>query len=118
MSIYIITRDHDDTVQCLVRDGCKSYPLHHCMHHSPDGFEFGYGGSGPADLALSILNDAYSNSSQAIHILSGSVSRQAWDWHQDFKWDFLATKQLDKDSVISITSETINKWLKEKLRTK
>src|SRR5262245_32530261 len=24
---------------------------HLVVHHSPDGFEFGYGGSGPADLA-------------------------------------------------------------------
>ena len=26
-------------------------------NHSPDGFEFGYGGSGPAQLALAILMD-------------------------------------------------------------
>ncbi len=25
-------------------------------HHSPDGIEWGYGGSGPADLALNILD--------------------------------------------------------------
>jgi hypothetical protein len=30
-------------------------PLRHRVRHSPTGFEFGYGGSGPADLALSIL---------------------------------------------------------------
>lgn len=30
-------------------------PLRHVVHHSPDGFEYGYAGSGPADLALSIL---------------------------------------------------------------
>jgi hypothetical protein len=27
-------------------------------NHSPDGFEWGYGGSGPAQLALSLLLDA------------------------------------------------------------
>ncbi len=27
------------------------------MRHSPDGFSWGYGGSGPADLARSILAD-------------------------------------------------------------
>lgn len=32
-------------------------PLHHEVFHSPTGFEMGYGGSGPADLALSILAD-------------------------------------------------------------
>ena len=30
-------------------------PLPHILRHSPTGFEFGYGGSGPADLAFSIL---------------------------------------------------------------
>jgi len=32
-------------------------PLKHRVRHSPTGFEWGYGGSGPADLALSILWD-------------------------------------------------------------
>ena len=32
-------------------------PLRHIRLHSPTGFEWGYGGSGPADLALSILAD-------------------------------------------------------------
>src|SRR5207302_1533158 len=31
--------------------------LRHIPSHSPDGFEWGYGGSGPADLALAILID-------------------------------------------------------------
>src|SRR4051812_6776125 len=33
------------------------YPLRHHVRHSPDGFSWGYGGSGPADLARSILAD-------------------------------------------------------------
>lgn len=32
-------------------------PLEHLRKHSPDGFEWGYGGSGPADLARSIVGD-------------------------------------------------------------
>lgn len=31
------------------------YDLPHIVRHSPTGFEYGYGGSGPADLALSML---------------------------------------------------------------
>lgn len=45
---------------CLVnvlRDDGTVAPLRHVMLHSPTGFEWGYGGSGPADLALSILCD-------------------------------------------------------------
>lgn len=33
------------------------YPLPHLVRHSPDGFEYGYGGSGPSDLARSIVGD-------------------------------------------------------------
>lgn len=38
--------------------GGRSERLEHKEVHSPDGFEWGYGGSGPADLALSLLCDA------------------------------------------------------------
>jgi len=45
------------------REGCVVYvfhpgqaePLAHHVRHSPTGFEWGYHGSGPADLAFSIL---------------------------------------------------------------
>ena len=30
-------------------------PSQHCYNHSPDGFNWGYGGSGPAQLALAII---------------------------------------------------------------
>jgi hypothetical protein len=35
-----------------------SAPLTHFLRHSPAGFEWGYGGSGPADLARALLIDA------------------------------------------------------------
>lgn len=47
------------------------------VYHSPTGFEFGYGGSGPADLALNILALVVSPK-EAMHL------------HQQFKWDFIA----------------------------
>ena len=34
------------------------WPLRHVPKHSPAGFNWGYGGSGPADLARSLLIDA------------------------------------------------------------
>ena len=51
--------------------------LPHIQLHSPDGFEWGYGGSGPADLALSILAHALGNREQAKKL------------HQWFKWEFV-----------------------------
>lgn len=46
--------------------------------HSPTGLEWGYGGSGPADLALEILGFFL-------------PPWDAWYWHQDFKWQWLAS---------------------------
>jgi len=74
-------------------------PLEHIKHHSPSGMNWGYGGSGPADLALSILTD----------FLEGDKP-QAMQWHQDFKWDFVA---FFRDSW-SLTSTEIDAWLKGK----
>lgn len=56
-------------------------------NHSPDGFNWGYGGSGPAQLALAILADA-----------TGSDDI-ASDLHQAYKWDVIARLK-DKDFLI------------------
>ena len=47
-------------------------------NHSPTGFEWGYGGSGPAQLALALLAD---------HLAD---DRQALDIYQRFKWAVVA----------------------------
>lgn len=38
--------------------GVETHPLTHHVRHSPDGFSWGYAGSGPADLARCLLIDA------------------------------------------------------------
>ena len=48
----------------VVRDG-NPFLLRHVEMHSPTGFEWGYAGSGPADLALSILADYLGNEEAA-----------------------------------------------------
>lgn len=52
------------------------------FNHSPDGFEMGYGGSGPAQLALAILADHF-------HRNVGRPQRKADElavkYHQAFK---------------------------------
>ncbi len=47
------------------------------FNHSPDGFNWGYGGSGPAQLALALL-------------LLVTDQNIAVRLHQDFKWEFVA----------------------------
>lgn len=65
-------------------------------NHSPDGFQWGYGGSGPAQLALALLLDATSDPD-----LAGT-------FHQPFKWRFVAAWR----SEWSITSREILDWVK------
>lgn len=47
-------------------------------NHSPVGFNWSYGGSGPAQLALAIL-------------LKFLPIEQAVKYHQQFKWKYIAT---------------------------
>ena len=77
----------------------RSGPLrqrHDLRNHSPDGFEWGYGGSGPAQLALALLADALGDDSLALR------------WYQDFKWKVVAP--LDRDAPWEMTDETIRQW--------
>ena len=68
--------------------------------HSPDGFEWGYGGSGPADFALNILS-----------VFIGEEAARAGGLYQDFKWDFVAT--LPEEGGI-IQREEILLWIEKK----
>lgn len=47
------------------------------VYHSPDGFEWGYGGSGPSDLSLNIL----------AHFVP---EPEAWRLHRDFTEDVIS----------------------------
>lgn len=66
----IMTRDEEDRPMVNVFQQ-KTY-------HSPDGFEWGYAGSGPADLALNIML-IYLDEHDAMTI------------HQDFKFNVLSS---------------------------
>ena len=84
---------------------------HLVVHHSPSGFEIGYAGSGPADLALNILEwhlrrEGYRG--QTVTCYEGHCFRLAWNVHQEFTRDFLAT--CDKNTV-EMPLETLTNWL-------
>lgn len=81
----------------------RKYNLPRCLHvrsHSPDGFEWGYGGSGPAQLALAILVDLLQD------------DKEAERHHQKFKWAFIAKLKQDEDW--DITEKEIRHWLDAK----
>lgn len=50
-------------------------------NHSPDGFNWSYGGSGPAQLALAICLELY----------GGKKNEPLQFDYQQFKWDYIAT---------------------------
>lgn len=89
----LVTKDQD------ILDPRPSQKL---FNHSPDGFNWGYGGSGPAQLALALLFDATGDRQIALSN------------YQNFKWDVVAAW---KDDWI-ISSDDILKWLELKITEK
>jgi len=74
-------------------------PSQKLVNHSPNGFSWGYSGSGPAQLALGLLLDVTHDPSLAR------------DHHQCFKAAIIAG--LDKDRSWTLTSTAILTWLAE-----
>ena len=80
----------------FVTDAAGRMPLAAPRRHSPDGFQWGYGGSGPADTAYAILK----------YILGTEPEPRMY---QKFKFDVIA----DLGSNFTLTEETIREWIKE-----
>lgn len=96
--IYKGTNSGPGPQSVIVINGEFEHPLRHRDRHSPDGFQWGYGGSGPADLARSILFD-----------LLGKKKEQLINAiYQDFKRKFIepAGKEL------LIKEEAIREWIR------
>ena len=127
MRDIICTRGADGAVTC-------SLPQTH-THHSPTGFEIGYGGSGPADLALNILADAIGpapdpgsepdedsspdaweawaeRDGQRVKLYDGSYVRtDVWDLHEAFKWELIATMPREGGTIAGVVIEA---WIAAK----
>lgn len=80
--------DNEDTV-------LDPGPSQGLWNRSPDGFQWGYGGSGPAQLALALLLDVTNDPDLSVRL------------HQDFKWDKIAP--LGNSFVL--TENEIRAWL-------
>jgi hypothetical protein len=70
------------------------------VNHSPNGFEFGYHGSGPSQLALAVLLDAYTG-------VAPDPNTLAFEHYQDFKVAFIAG---EKGEEFEITLRQIIEW--------
>jgi hypothetical protein len=66
-------------------------PRVNLVNHSPNGFEWGYAGSGPAQLALALLADALGDDERAVRL------------HQKFK--FLRTMRIRQDHWLMTDGE-------------
>lgn len=99
---------------------------HLVVHHSPTGFEFGYGGSGPADLALNVMHffvqemdlpeeprpHEDSPFEKTVECFDGEVSKVAWDLHGPFKEEFIAAAS---DYGTRIGANEIRQWIIDRL---
>ena len=75
-------------------------PSQQLHNHSPSGFEWGYGGSGPAQLALAMLLD-----------FSGD-EELALNYYQAFKSQFIASLS-QEETRWTITGSDIAAWLQQ-----
>jgi hypothetical protein len=76
----IVTVQNAATRQTWPLDPDQSWKL---FKHSPDGFEWGYDGSGPAQLALAMLADYFGH--------CDILPTLALQFYQNFKRQFIAT---------------------------
>lgn len=86
MKIYRGYRDNFGAQVAILESGriVRALPLRLDLYnHSPTGFEWGYGGSGPAQLALALLADVLGDERRAIKL------------HQKFKWKVIAALNRD-----------------------
>jgi hypothetical protein len=74
VTCYHAARHRDGAVKIIAHDkeSGERYDLPHVVKHSPTGMEWGYAGSGPADLARSILIDAIGPAAAACPLCNGS----------------------------------------------
>lgn len=95
-------RDEDGVI--VMADGRTLSPdaSQRIVNHSPDGFEWGYGGSGPSQLALAILLD---------YTQDRKLSQRLY---QNFKWTFTSRLPRNIQGVAwKITGEDIETFLQK-----
>ncbi|MDP3911989.1 MAG: DUF6166 domain-containing protein [Gemmatimonadales bacterium] len=105
--IYMGTRT---SCECLVevadegkrREREPLAPRHDIISHSPAGFEWGYEGGGPAQLALAILADAF-----------GPVVAEMG--HQRFRRDVVANLPREE---WTLTTDDLREWLSSLIEAK
>jgi hypothetical protein len=91
---------------------CEGLPKRRA-HHSPTGYEWGYGGSGPADLALNILAAVIPRRDPGdrdrVRLWDGSwVCERTLQLHQHLKWELIA--RLPREGF-TLSRQDIQDWI-------
>ena len=85
MTNHVLRGNADTREVWLDDEWLDPAPSQVIRNHSPDGFNWGYGGSGPAQLALAVTLE-----------VTGKV-----EGYQQFKWDLIAGLPQDEDFEVS-----------------
>lgn len=86
------------------------------VHHSPDGFEWGYSGSGPSDFALNVLHlhlPPGVDGKQAVNLYRGRCSAIAFELHQRFKGEVIAALP---EGGGRLTVHEVREWIRTNWR--
>ena len=92
------------------RDTATNVP-HLVIHHSPDGYEWGYRGSGPAELALNLVewllrHEGYEG--PIVRCMQGACFRLTWELYHDCMRDLLV--DCGRGDV-TMPLQTVQEWL-------
>ena len=86
---------------------------HVVTYHSPTGYEWGYSGSGPADLALNIIEIALHTkgyNGPRIKCFDGTCYKLAFELHKEFKQRYIAIAPREGGRL---PWDVIDNWLTE-----
>lgn len=135
MKVYRVKRYDASLVDCRVTvDHKPSYQLIHVPAHSVSGFNCGYLGSGPGDLALSILVDYFEEDThetlkafqgnpgrfgragtvaklRSFHKGESDIASRAVILHQQFKEDIVCQIVLKDGEHYDLSEAQIGNWL-------
>lgn len=97
--IYTGVRDNHDVIVRVNGRNLSIEPSQRVHNHS-EAYEWGYGGSGPSQLALAIMLDIFDEETAACY-------------YQKFKFEFIACAKFEG---FVITSQDVENWLAKYIR--
>jgi Family of unknown function (DUF6166) len=87
---------------------CQALPLRlDLFNHSPSGFSWGYGGSGPAQLALALLANVLDDDDRAIRLHHAFKFKVVAAWPEGERWWITAeqvaavVKVIEQDAALT-----------------